>query len=79
MRLKSPRHAPLPQASGREPVRNRDPRISRGDRNGDRLTAIEAMKMETSIFAPRDGLISDLPIKVGDMVDARELLCVIDG
>ena len=44
---------------------------------GDRLMSIEAMKMESGIFASRDGIVAELLAKTGDVVDAKQLLCVI--
>jgi pyruvate carboxylase len=47
-------------------------------RTGDRLMSIEAMKMESGISAGRDGKIAELLVKAGDVVDAKQLLCVIN-
>lgn len=44
---------------------------------GDALVTLEAMKMETTIFASRDGMIAELAVKAGQVVDAKELLAVI--
>ena len=41
---------------------------------GDMLLTIEAMKMETSIYAERDGTIKELFVAPGSMVDAKDLL-----
>ena len=41
---------------------------------GERLLSIEAMKMETAVYSPHDGTVSDLLVKVGSVVDARDLL-----
>ncbi|MFN4242403.1 MAG: pyruvate carboxylase [Tepidisphaerales bacterium] len=46
---------------------------------GDRLLSIEAMKMETSIYAPRDARIGDVLVKPGTVVAARDLLVVLEG
>ncbi len=43
---------------------------------GDVLISIEAMKMETSIHAERDGTLSDVLVKTGDQIDAKDLLVV---
>ena len=48
-------------------------------RAGDRLMSIEAMKMETAILASSDGKVSEIPIKVGELIDAKQLLCVISA
>lgn len=41
---------------------------------GDLLLTIEAMKMETSINAERDGIIKGLYVKPGTQIDAKDLL-----
>ncbi len=43
---------------------------------GDVLLSIEAMKMETALHAERDGTISEVLVKVGDQIDAKDLLIV---
>lgn len=46
-------------------------------KTGDRLMSIEAMKMETAILAVRNGTVCEVPVKVGELIDAKQLLCVI--
>ena len=41
---------------------------------GDKLIILEAMKMQTTLYAPVDGLVADILIKPGDTVEARDLL-----
>jgi pyruvate carboxylase len=41
---------------------------------GDKLATLEAMKMQTTIYAPTDGPISAVHVAVGDTVAARDLL-----
>jgi pyruvate carboxylase len=43
---------------------------------GDVLLSIEAMKMETALHAERDGEISEVLVRPGDQVDAKDLLLV---
>jgi biotin carboxyl carrier protein len=45
---------------------------------GDVICVLEAMKMENAIPAPRDGVLSDLPIKAGQVVQPGQTLAVID-
>jgi acetyl-CoA/propionyl-CoA carboxylase, biotin carboxylase, biotin carboxyl carrier protein len=45
---------------------------------GDVVCILEAMKMENAIPAPRDGMVSDLPIKAGQVVQPGQTLAVID-
>jgi len=44
---------------------------------GDRLLSIEAMKMETAIYSSRAASIADILVKVGSVVEARDLLLVL--
>ena len=41
---------------------------------GDVLLSIEAMKMESALHAERDGVVSEVHVKVGDQIDAKDLL-----
>jgi pyruvate carboxylase len=41
---------------------------------GDVLLSIEAMKMETALHAERDGTITEVLVKAGDQIDAKDLL-----
>jgi pyruvate carboxylase len=45
-------------------------------KQGDPLIGIEAMKMETSIHAERDGTIAEVLVQAGQSVDAKDLLVV---
>ncbi|MEM8796803.1 MAG: pyruvate carboxylase [Pseudomonadota bacterium] len=44
--------------------------------SGDVILSIEAMKMETALHAERDGEITEVLVKVGDQIDAKDLLVV---
>src|SRR6185295_20097687 len=44
---------------------------------GDKLLALEAMKMQSTIYAPVAGRISHLLVESGQRVDAKDLLLVI--
>ena len=44
---------------------------------GDRLASIEAMKMETAVFAEIDGVVEEVVAAVGTHVDAEDLLLVM--
>jgi acetyl/propionyl-CoA carboxylase alpha subunit len=46
---------------------------------GQPLLVLEAMKMEHEIVAPADGVLTTLPVSVGDQVDAGTLLAAIEG
>jgi pyruvate carboxylase len=44
---------------------------------GDLLLSIEAMKMETTLHAEKDGVIAEMMVVAGDQVDAKDLLMVL--
>jgi len=44
---------------------------------GDVILTIEAMKMETSVRADRDGTVSEILVRAADSVDAKDLLAVL--
>jgi pyruvate carboxylase len=46
---------------------------------GERLLSIEAMKMETAVYSPRDARIAEVSVKPGGIVAARDLLVVLEG
>jgi pyruvate carboxylase len=52
-----------------------------GDRvsRGDRLLSIEAMKMETGVFAERDGVVAEVLVAAGTQVDTKQLLMVVNA
>ena len=43
---------------------------------GDVLLSIEAMKMETALHAEREGTVAEVLVRVGDQIDAKDLLVV---
>jgi len=45
-------------------------------KSGDILLSIEAMKMETALHAERDGTISEVLVRAGEQIDAKDLLVV---
>ncbi len=45
---------------------------------GDRLLIMEAMKMQTTVYAPIDGKVSQRLVNVGQTVDAKDLLIAIE-
>jgi pyruvate carboxylase len=44
-------------------------------KKGDKILSLEAMKMQTTVYAPADGSVSEVAVKVGDTVEAKDLLC----
>ncbi len=53
--------------------------VTEGQRvaRGDVVLSIEAMKMETAVFAERDGVVGSIVHAVGDQVEAKDLLVVL--
>jgi pyruvate carboxylase len=47
-------------------------------RAGDMLLTLEAMKMETAIFAPRDARIGEVAVRAGQTVEAKDLLVTLE-
>lgn len=43
-------------------------------RKGDKLLSLEAMKMQTTVVVPADGLVAEIAVQVGDTVEAKDLL-----
>jgi pyruvate carboxylase len=41
---------------------------------GDKLVTLEAMKMQTTIYAQQDGVVAELLVSVGDSAEAGDLL-----
>lgn len=66
--------APMPGLISALSVQSGDP-----VKAGDRLMSIEAMKMETAILATRDGTVTEVAVKVGDLIDAKQLLCIVSS
>jgi pyruvate carboxylase len=54
--------------------------VTAGDHvtKGDRLLVLEAMKMQTTIYAPATGTIKELCVNARDAVESRDLLLVIE-
>jgi pyruvate carboxylase len=44
---------------------------------GDKLLTMEAMKMQTTLYAPCDGTVAEVSAKVGDTVESKDLLVLI--
>ena len=79
--------AAAPQGRRRRPEPRRRADARQGDERrreegpgvkaGERLLTIEAMKMETAVYSPRDATVADVQVKVGAIVEARDLLVVL--
>jgi pyruvate carboxylase len=54
--------------------------VAAGDRvrKGEQLVVTEAMKMETTVTAPKDGVVREVVVAAGEVVEAGDLLVVLD-
>jgi pyruvate carboxylase len=70
-----PNHIPAPM-----PGKVSNVAVKKGQdvKNGERLLSIEAMKMETAVYCPRDAKVKDVLVKQGSAVSARDLLIVLE-
>jgi pyruvate carboxylase len=64
--------APMPGKIASVAARARQP-----VRAGERLLSIEAMKMETAVYSPRDASVAEVLVTPGSVVEARDLLIVL--
>jgi pyruvate carboxylase len=48
-------------------------------KTGERLLSIEAMKMETAVYSPREATVGEVHAEPGTVVEARDLLMVLKG
>ena len=46
--------------------------------NGYRLLVMEAMKMQTTVYAPIAGTVKEIAVAVRDSVEARDLLMIVE-
>ena len=55
-------------------------KVKEGDavKRGQTLMILEAMKMETPITAPVDGIVSEIHVKAGQRIESGDLLMVIE-
>ena len=47
-------------------------------KKGDRLLVMEAMKMQSTVYAPVAGIVKQLLVQPGQQVEAKDLLLVIE-
>lgn len=47
-------------------------------KKGDPIIVTEAMKMETTITAPKDGIVSEIEVKAGTRIESGDLLMIIE-
>jgi pyruvate carboxylase len=47
-------------------------------KGGERLLSIEAMKMETAVYSPREATVADVLVKPNSIVSAKDLLVVLE-
>lgn len=41
---------------------------------GDKLLTLEAMKMQTTLYAPANGVVGEILVEVGDSIENKDLL-----
>jgi pyruvate carboxylase len=72
----NPRHvgAPMPGLVVRVAVQTEEPVVA-----GQKLFTLEAMKMETTIYAERPGTVAEVLVQAGTQVDAGDLLLRYEG
>ena len=46
-------------------------------KKGDKIAVLEAMKMQTTLYASADGTVDDILVQVGESVESKDLLAVI--
>ena len=70
-----PNHVPAPM-----PGKVSGVNVTKGQqvKAGERLLSIEAMKMETALYSPRDAKVADILVKPGSIVAAQDLLVVLE-
>ena len=64
--------APMPGKVSAVPVR-----VGQDVHEGERLLSIEAMKMETAVYSPRDAAVEQVLVAPGAVVEARDLLVIL--
>jgi pyruvate carboxylase len=71
----NPNHVPAPMPGKVSVVA-----VTKGQtiKAGERLLSIEAMKMETAVYSPRDATIGDVLVKPNSIVAAKDLLVVLE-
>jgi pyruvate carboxylase len=70
-----PNHIPAPMPGKVSTVA-----VKKGEpvKAGARLLSIEAMKMETAVYSPRDATVADVLVKPGSTISAADLLVVLE-
>ena len=58
-------------------ISNVSVKIGEAVKAGDLLLSIEAMKMETAVYSPRDSHIAEVLVQAGSTVEAKDLLVVL--
>ena len=71
----NPNHVPAPMPGKISAVA-----VTKGQhvKAGERLLSIEAMKMETAVYSPKDAVVKDILVKPNSIVTAKDLLVVLE-
>jgi pyruvate carboxylase len=65
--------SPMPGKVGALPIS-----VGQEVKKGEKLLSIEAMKMETAVYAPVSGRVKELHVRVGSSIESRDLLVTIE-
>ena len=50
------------------------PFVGKSISKGDKIAVLEAMKMQTTIYSPCDGMVDEILVQVGDSVESKDLI-----
>ena len=53
--------------------------VGQAVKEGDHLLTLEAMKMNTFVFAPQSGKVTEIRTAVGDAVEERQVLMTVNN
>jgi pyruvate carboxylase len=59
-------------------ISNVNVKVGDAVKSGQTLLSIEAMKMESAVYCPRDARVAEVMVKSGTVVAARDLLVVLE-
>jgi pyruvate carboxylase len=48
--------------------------VGKSVKKGDKIAVLEAMKMQTTLYASADGTVDDILVQVGESVESKDLI-----